>query len=219
MPIELKVPEVGESITEVMIGAWKKAEGDAVAVDDAIVEIESDKATVELPAPVAGSITKILKGSGERAVVGEVIGWLEPAGAGASTASPAPVPAPVSAAPAAPQAGGSAPAAARVMPAAAPDGGPSGFALAPMAWAMSCSLGLSLPISSTAPTLGLSPKPMSERLWAWASAPSRPPPKGMVTHLARGSAAATRRAVGPVSPAMESTSSSLRAPTEPSARR
>ena len=95
----------------------------------------------------------------------------------------------------------------------------SGFALAPIARAMSCSLGLSLPISSTAPTLGLSPKPMSERLWAWASAPSRPPPKGMVTHLARGSAAATRRAVGPVSPAMESTSSSLRAPTEPSARR
>jgi len=119
MPIELKVPEVGESITEVMIGAWKKAEGDAVAVDDAIVEIESDKATVELPAPVAGSITKILKGSGERAVVGEVIGWLEPAGAGASTAPPAPVPAPVSAVPAAPQSGGPAPAAARVMPAAA----------------------------------------------------------------------------------------------------
>ena len=46
MPIELKVPEVGESITEVMIGIWKKGEGAVVAIDDSIVEIESDKATV-----------------------------------------------------------------------------------------------------------------------------------------------------------------------------
>ena len=64
MAIELKVPEVGESITEVMIGVWKIGEGAGVAVDDTIVEIESDKATVELPAPAAGTITKILKASG-----------------------------------------------------------------------------------------------------------------------------------------------------------
>jgi len=85
MAIELKVPEVGESITEVMIGTWKKGEGDGVKTDDAIVEIESDKATVELPAPAAGTITKILKASGEKAMVGEVIGYLEPAGAAAGT--------------------------------------------------------------------------------------------------------------------------------------
>jgi len=93
MPVELKVPEVGESITEVMIGVWKKREGDAVATDDAIVEIESDKATVELPAPAPGTVTKILKGSGEKAVVGEVIGFMEPAGAAvpASTPSSQPV--------------------------------------------------------------------------------------------------------------------------------
>jgi len=84
MPIELKVPEVGESITEVMIGAWKKRQGDVVAVDEAVVEIESDKATVELPAPAAGRITQILKAAGERATVGEVIGWLEPAPAAAA---------------------------------------------------------------------------------------------------------------------------------------
>ena len=98
MAIELKVPEVGESIAEVMIGAWKKGEGDAVAIDDAIVEIESDKATVELPAPAGGTITKVLKQSGETAVVGEVIGYLEPAGAAAAAASPAAPPpsAPVS---------------------------------------------------------------------------------------------------------------------------
>ena len=57
MAIELKVPEVGESITEVMIGVWKKQEGDVVAVDESIVEIESDKATVELPAPASGTIS------------------------------------------------------------------------------------------------------------------------------------------------------------------
>ena len=88
MPVELKVPEVGESITEVMIGVWKKREGDAVATDDAIVEIESDKATVELPAPAPGTVTKILKGSGEKAVVGEVIGFMEPAGAAVPAAAP-----------------------------------------------------------------------------------------------------------------------------------
>jgi len=90
MALELKVPEVGESITEVVIGTWKKREGDAVATDDAVVEIESDKATVELPAPTHGTITKVLKGSGEKAVVGEVIGYMEPAAAGAQpSAAPA----------------------------------------------------------------------------------------------------------------------------------
>ena len=117
MALELKVPEVGESITEVMIGTWKKQEGDVVAADDSIVEIESDKATVELPAPTAGRVTKILKASGEKALVGEVIGYLEPVSAGAAVAaasqsspSPAAAPAAAAAAPAGP---------ARVMPAAA----------------------------------------------------------------------------------------------------
>jgi len=77
MAIELKVPEVGESITEVQIGVWKKQEGDAVAIDDSIVEIESDKATVELPSPISGTLSKILKGAGEKALVGEVIGYME----------------------------------------------------------------------------------------------------------------------------------------------
>jgi 2-oxoglutarate dehydrogenase E2 component (dihydrolipoamide succinyltransferase) len=95
MPLELKVPEVGESITEVMIGTWKKREGDTVSVDESIVEIESDKATVDLPAPKAGTVTKVLKGSGEKAKVGEVIGYLEPAGTGAAAAAPVAAPQPV----------------------------------------------------------------------------------------------------------------------------
>ena len=90
MAIELKVPEVGESITEVMIGDWKKREGEGVVTDESLVEIEIDKATVELPAPSAGTITKILKGSGEKAVVGEIIGYMEPVTAVAGPTPPAP---------------------------------------------------------------------------------------------------------------------------------
>ena len=109
MAIELKVPEVGESITEVMIGTWKKGEGDAVALDDAIVEIESDKATVELPAPAGGTITQVLKGSGETAVVGEVIAYLEPAAAGAAPPPTAASPASAPPVPQSPAQGGTAP--------------------------------------------------------------------------------------------------------------
>ncbi|HEY1233755.1 MAG TPA: 2-oxoglutarate dehydrogenase complex dihydrolipoyllysine-residue succinyltransferase [Candidatus Binatia bacterium] len=77
MPIELKVPEVGESISEVEIGEWLKKEGDFVARDDEVVVIETDKATVEISAPESGTITKILKPSGQTASVHEVIAYLE----------------------------------------------------------------------------------------------------------------------------------------------
>ncbi len=77
MSIELKVPAVGESITEVQIGQWMKTEGDHADKDESLVEIETDKATVELPAPVSGRITKMLKRNGDTAAVGEVIGYME----------------------------------------------------------------------------------------------------------------------------------------------
>jgi 2-oxoglutarate dehydrogenase E2 component (dihydrolipoamide succinyltransferase) len=124
MALELKVPAVGESITEVMVGAWKKREGDPVAIDESIVEIESDKATVELPAPVAGIVSKILKASGEKAVVGEVIGYMEPAAAGAAPPAARPAPAAPAPQPSAP---------ARVMPAAARVLGEAGIAPAAVA--------------------------------------------------------------------------------------
>ena len=127
MALELKVPEVGESITEVMIGIWKKQEGDAVATDESVVEIESDKATVELPAPGGGTISKILKGSGERATVGEVIGYMELAGAGAA---PAPTAAPAAAPPTPAAPPPTAASAVRVMPAAARVLGEAGVAAA-----------------------------------------------------------------------------------------
>jgi 2-oxoglutarate dehydrogenase E2 component (dihydrolipoamide succinyltransferase) len=80
MSIDLKVPEIGESITEVVIGEWLKSEGDDVERDEDVVTVESEKATVEIPAPGSGKLAKILKRSGETANVGEVIGQLEAAG-------------------------------------------------------------------------------------------------------------------------------------------
>jgi 2-oxoglutarate dehydrogenase E2 component (dihydrolipoamide succinyltransferase) len=78
MLIELKVPAVGESITEVEVGQWLKKEGDPVKKDENIVIIESEKATVELPAPASGTMGKILKAQGETAKVGDTLGLLEP---------------------------------------------------------------------------------------------------------------------------------------------
>ncbi len=110
MAVELRVPEVGESITEVEIGDWLKAEGDRVSREEAVVMIETDKVTVELPAPVTGVITKIVVPKGQSATVGQVIGYMEEAAAAsvrpsvpapAPTAAPAPAPtaAPAPAAP------------------------------------------------------------------------------------------------------------------------
>ncbi len=89
MPIELKVPTVGESITEVQIANWHVGEGDYVAPDANVVELETDKATVDLPAPAGGIIKKLLKKKGETAQIGEVIALLEEADAPAKSAKPA----------------------------------------------------------------------------------------------------------------------------------
>ncbi len=83
MAIELKVPEVGESVTEVFIGSWLKQEGDSVSADEPVVELETDKATMEAPAPVSGKLVKLLKAEGDSATVGEVIAHIEEGAAGA----------------------------------------------------------------------------------------------------------------------------------------
>src|SRR5215831_19185559 len=80
MPVELVVPSVGESITEVEIGDWLKKEGEPVDQDEPVVVIETEKATVELPAPMAGTLTTMLKHKGDKALVGDVVGYLEPNG-------------------------------------------------------------------------------------------------------------------------------------------
>ena len=59
MPVEVRVPAVGESITEVQLGQWARKEGDLVQRDETLIELESEKATFDLPAPAAGKITKL----------------------------------------------------------------------------------------------------------------------------------------------------------------
>ncbi len=99
MPIELKVPPVGESITEVQIGDWLKAEGESVSRDEVLVKIETDKVTVDLPAPTTGTITQIKAKKGTVCQVGEVIGYMEEGAAAAvkPKAASVPPPAPVAA--------------------------------------------------------------------------------------------------------------------------
>ena len=120
MPTEIKVPSVGESIAEVEIGQWLKQPGQPVREGETIAVLESEKATVDLPAPASGTLISILKAAGQVAAVGEVIAVLESVVAG----SPAPAAPP--AAPSAPVPP-SAPAD-KVMPAAARVLGEAGLA-------------------------------------------------------------------------------------------
>ncbi len=87
MPVELRIPQAGESVTEVRIGAWRKSEGDFVRIDEVLVEIETDKAAMELPAPTSGTLGKILAPDGADVAVGDVIGLIDEGG------EPGPVPA------------------------------------------------------------------------------------------------------------------------------
>jgi 2-oxoglutarate dehydrogenase E2 component (dihydrolipoamide succinyltransferase) len=132
----LKVPSVGESVTEIEIGQWLKAEGDSVNKDENIVALESEKATVELPAPASGTLSRIVKRKGEKALVGEVIAYLEPAQkskeetrllrkADKAQPAPAPVPAPAPASVAAP------PPAPTTVAASPPAPAPASFAMPP----------------------------------------------------------------------------------------
>ncbi|MBX3139270.1 MAG: 2-oxoglutarate dehydrogenase complex dihydrolipoyllysine-residue succinyltransferase [Trueperaceae bacterium] len=77
MATDVKVPAAGESISEVYIGTWLKKPGDEVAADEAIVELETDKATLEVPAPAAGVLLEVLKKEGEAAGIGEVIARID----------------------------------------------------------------------------------------------------------------------------------------------
>ena len=88
MSVDLKVPPVGESITEVQIGEWLKSEGDFAQRDEVIVKIETDKVTVDLPAPISGVSRQIRVKQGQAAAVGQIIGMMEE-GEGAQAAPPA----------------------------------------------------------------------------------------------------------------------------------
>ncbi|MBX9775635.1 MAG: 2-oxoglutarate dehydrogenase complex dihydrolipoyllysine-residue succinyltransferase [Xanthobacteraceae bacterium] len=88
---EIRVPTLGESVTEATIGKWFKKAGDPVAVDEPLVELETDKVTIEVPAPAAGTLAAIAAKDGDTVAVGALLGEIkEGAGAAPSKTSPAP---------------------------------------------------------------------------------------------------------------------------------
>src|SRR5690242_7932820 len=110
MTIEIKVPAMGESVTEATVARWFKKEGDSVARDEPLLELETDKVTVEVPAPAAGAIESISVKAGDTVQVGAVLGAIAEGKAGNASvvaasnpdsAAPkaAPVPKPAPAAP------------------------------------------------------------------------------------------------------------------------
>ena len=121
MPVDIKAPAFAESISEAQIGEWIKREGDYVNRDDVVLELETDKAALEVVAPESGTIVKLLKKVGETVTSGEIVAQLEPGTPPAGQAKPStsrsnPTPAKTEAAPKA--AAPSATVETRVMPAA-----------------------------------------------------------------------------------------------------
>src|SRR6478609_5447419 len=133
---EIRVPTLGESVTEATIGRWFKKAGDPVAVDEPLVELETDKVTIEVPAPSAGTLGEIAAKDGETVAVGALLGQINDGAAGAA-AKPAAAPAKaVAPAPPPPSAAAAAPAAAAQKPA------PTDAPLAPSVRKMSAESGI-----------------------------------------------------------------------------
>jgi 2-oxoglutarate dehydrogenase E2 component (dihydrolipoamide succinyltransferase) len=99
MLIEVKIPQLSESVAEATLVSWHKREGEAVARDENLIDIETDKVVLELPAPDAGVLVKIIKGNGESVASGDVIAQIDTE-AKAGAAAPAPAAKPAAAAPA-----------------------------------------------------------------------------------------------------------------------
>ena len=95
--IEFKLPDIGEGIAEGEIVQWLVAEGATVEEHQPVVEVMTDKATVEVPAPAAGTVSKLLVGEGDTVPVGDVIFHLDEGGAGGAAPAPAAEAAPAAA--------------------------------------------------------------------------------------------------------------------------
>ena len=118
---EIRVPTLGESVTEATIGRWFKKPGEAVAVDEPLVELETDKVTIEVPAPAGGTLSDIIAKDGETVAVGALLGQISEGAAGAKPAAALAKAAAASPAPAAKAPPADAPApAAKAPPADAP---------------------------------------------------------------------------------------------------
>ncbi len=98
--VEVKVPELSESVAEATMLTWKKKAGEAVAVDEILIEIETDKVVLEVPAPSAGVLAEIVQGDGATVTAGQVIAKIDTEGKAGAAAPAAAAPAPAAAAPA-----------------------------------------------------------------------------------------------------------------------
>lgn len=87
---EIKVPNLGESVTEATVAKWLKRPGEAVAVDEPVVELETDKVTLEVPAPTAGTLAEILAEEGANLPVGAVLGRISGGVVAAAALLPSP---------------------------------------------------------------------------------------------------------------------------------
>src|SRR5579864_293349 len=96
MATEIRVPTLGESITEATVGKWFKQAGEAVKADEPLVELETDKVTLEVNAPSSGVLAEIVAKDGETVGVGALLGQIAAGGVGVAPA-PAAAPAPVAA--------------------------------------------------------------------------------------------------------------------------
>src|SRR6202158_2250430 len=86
---DIRVPTLGESVTEATVGKWFKQPGEAVAVDEPLVELETDKVTLEVPAPAAGVLGDIAAKNGDTVGVGALLGQIKEGAAPAKAAAPA----------------------------------------------------------------------------------------------------------------------------------
>ena len=114
MATEIRVPTLGESVAEATIGKWLKKAGDTVKADEILLELETDKVSIEVPAPASGVLSEITAKEGDNVAPGGLLGMISEGAAGA-VAAPAKAPAPAVAAPAPTAAGSAAPSAAKMM--------------------------------------------------------------------------------------------------------
>jgi 2-oxoglutarate dehydrogenase E2 component (dihydrolipoamide succinyltransferase) len=134
---EIRVPTLGESVTEATIGRWFKKAGDAVAVDEPLVELETDKVTIEVPAPSAGTLGEIAAKDGETVAVGALLGQINDGASAAARPAAAPAKAVAAAAPPPPP-----PPPAAAAPVAAAKSPPADAALAPSVRKLSAETGI-----------------------------------------------------------------------------
>jgi 2-oxoglutarate dehydrogenase E2 component (dihydrolipoamide succinyltransferase) len=199
--IEIKVPPLGESITEATVSRWLKQEGDAVAIGDTLVELETDKITVEVPALNAGVLRKRLKSEGDVVQLAEVLGQLEEGASAAAAPAPSAPVAPVAAPTPAPT-----PPPAPSAPTPAAPIAPSDVRAAPSAVKLAAATGIDLASVPGTGRGGVVSKPdvidvLSAQKAAPASAPAAAPPPAPAPTAAPAAEKSAPKPAAPLRPA------------------